>query len=92
MSSLSSVPLKKSLSTWLGGGLGLALVVGHKSSSPLGADNFTFSGEAFVGVGLKFDVLGLSVASGYILFDGLITSVTGIVHPIYSSENIHSKM
>ena len=35
----------------------------------------------------------LSVASGYILFDGSITSVTGIVHPIYSSENIiHSKL
>ena len=54
-----SVPLRKSLSILLGGGLGLALVVGHKSSSPLGADNFTFSGEAFVGVALKFDVLGL---------------------------------
>ena len=53
------MPLKKSLSILLGGGLGLALVVGHKSSSPLGADNFTFSGEAFVGVALKFDVLGL---------------------------------
>ena len=30
----------------------------------------------------------LSVASGYISFVGLINSVTGIAHPIYSSENI----
>lgn len=54
-----NVPLNKSLPVLLAGGLGLALVVGHKSSSALGADNFTFSGDDFVGVALRFDVLGL---------------------------------